>query len=80
MSWIKSALAKAAEAGGKNMNLTKTVRTYAGSVYLQAGQAVAGGAKIVQDRLVTLSTLPALPLATESSISTTSCLVSYTEN
>ncbi|KAL3677608.1 hypothetical protein R1sor_027556 [Riccia sorocarpa] len=53
MSWIKSALNRAAEVGGKNLgpNLTKTVRTYAGSVYQQAGHAVAGGAKIVQDRL-----------------------------
>ncbi|CAM6102324.1 unnamed protein product [Calypogeia fissa] len=53
MSWFKSALTKAAEAGGKNLapTLTKTVKTYAGSMYLQAGQAVAGGAKIVQDRL-----------------------------
>ncbi|KAL2636405.1 hypothetical protein R1flu_007884 [Riccia fluitans] len=53
MSWIKSALNRAAEVGGKNLgpNLTKTVRNYAGSVYQQAGHAVAGGAKIMQDRL-----------------------------
>ncbi|BBN03953.1 hypothetical protein MPTK1_3g00870 [Marchantia polymorpha subsp. ruderalis] len=53
MSWIRSAFNKAAEVGGKNLgpNLTKTVKTYAGSVYQQAGHAVAGGAKIVQDRL-----------------------------
>lgn len=50
MSWLKSAISKAAEVGGKNIgpNLSRTVR----SVAQHAGQAVAGGAKIVQDRLV----------------------------
>lgn len=50
MSWLRSAISKAAEVGGKNIgpNLSRTVR----SVAQQAGQAVAGGAKIVQERLV----------------------------
>ncbi|KAI5054788.1 hypothetical protein GOP47_0029933 [Adiantum capillus-veneris] len=50
MSWLRSAISKAAEVGGKNIgpNLSRTVR----SVAQHAGQAVAGGAKIVQDRLV----------------------------
>lgn len=50
MSWLRSAINKAAEVGGKNLgpNLSRTVRNAA----QQAGQAVAGGAKIVQDRLV----------------------------
>ncbi|KAH7291914.1 hypothetical protein KP509_29G042100 [Ceratopteris richardii] len=50
MSWLRSAISKAAEVGGKNIapNLSRTVR----SVAQHAGQAVAGGAKMVQDRLV----------------------------
>ncbi|KAK9289391.1 hypothetical protein L1049_007546 [Liquidambar formosana] len=51
MSWIRSAVNKAVEVGGKN-NLTRTVRNYADSVVQHAGQAVAGGAKILQDRIV----------------------------
>eukprot|EP00249_Psilotum_nudum_P015930 c25584_g1_i1 orf=559-2697(-) len=49
MSWLRSAINKAAEVGGKNIapNLSRTVR----SVAQHAGQAVAGGAKLVQDRL-----------------------------
>lgn len=52
MSWFKSAVNKAVEVGGTN-NLTRTVRNYADSVVQHAGQAVAGGAKILQDRIVT---------------------------
>lgn len=50
MAWLRSAISKAAEVGGKNIapNLSRTVRTVA----QHAGQAVAGGAKLVQDRLV----------------------------
>lgn len=47
MSWLKSAVSKAVEVGGKN-NLTRTVRNYADTV----GHAVAEGAKILQDRMV----------------------------
>lgn len=51
MSWFKSAMSKAVEVGSKN-NLTRTVKNYADSVVQQAGQAVAEGAKILQDRIV----------------------------
>ncbi|CAI9091527.1 OLC1v1026583C2 [Oldenlandia corymbosa var. corymbosa] len=47
MSWIRSAVSKAVEVGNKN-NLTRTVKSYAE----QAGQAVAEGAKLFQDRIV----------------------------
>lgn len=47
MSWLRSAVSKAVEVGGKN-NLTRTVRNYADTV----GHAVAEGAKILQDRMV----------------------------
>jgi hypothetical protein len=47
MSWLKSAISRAAEVGAKTNNLTRTARTFADAVIQQA----AGGAKIVQDRL-----------------------------
>ncbi|KAF3433802.1 hypothetical protein FNV43_RR24905 [Rhamnella rubrinervis] len=50
MSWLRSAVSKAVEVGNKN-NLTRTVRNYADSVVHHAGQAVAEGAKIFQDRI-----------------------------
>ncbi|KAG2326559.1 hypothetical protein Bca52824_009287 [Brassica carinata] len=50
MSWLRSAVHKAVEVGGKN-SLTRTVRGYAGSVVLTAGNAVSGGAKLIQDRI-----------------------------
>ncbi|KAI6698213.1 hypothetical protein NL676_018332 [Syzygium grande] len=50
MSWIRTAVNKAVEVGGRN-NLTRTVRSYADSVVHQAGNAVAGGAKLLQDRI-----------------------------
>ncbi|XP_077213401.1 uncharacterized protein LOC143848362 [Tasmannia lanceolata] len=46
MSWLRSAVNKAVEVGGKN-SLTRTVKNYADSV----GHAVAEGAKIFQDRM-----------------------------
>ncbi|EOA29128.1 hypothetical protein CARUB_v10025396mg [Capsella rubella] len=50
MSWLRSAVNKAVEVGGKN-NLTRTVRNYADSVVLTAGNAVSEGAKLIQDRI-----------------------------
>ncbi|KAJ0258882.1 Centrosomal protein of 135 kDa-like protein [Hirschfeldia incana] len=50
MSWLRSAVHKAVEVGGKN-TITRTVRGYAGSVVLTAGNAVSGGAKMIQDRI-----------------------------
>ncbi|KAM6582604.1 hypothetical protein CsatB_009606 [Cannabis sativa] len=50
MSWLSKAVSKAVEVGNKN-NLTRTVKNYADSVVHQAGQAVAGGAKILQERI-----------------------------
>lgn len=46
MSWLRSAISKAAEVGNKT-NLSRTAKTLADAVLQQA----AGGAKIVQDRL-----------------------------
>ncbi|GAU34687.1 hypothetical protein TSUD_29280 [Trifolium subterraneum] len=50
-SWVRSAVNRAVEAGGQT-NLSRTVRNYADSVVLHASNAVAGGAKIIQDRIV----------------------------
>ncbi|XP_074568245.1 uncharacterized protein LOC141824810 [Curcuma longa] len=50
MSWLRSAVNKAVEVSGKN-NITRTVKNYADTVVHHAGQAVAGGAKIIQDRM-----------------------------
>ncbi|PSS33464.1 Nuclear mitotic apparatus protein like [Actinidia chinensis var. chinensis] len=50
MSWLRSAVSKAVEVGHKN-NLTRTVKNYADTVVQHAGQAVAEGAKIIQDRI-----------------------------
>lgn len=51
MSWIRTAVNRAVEVGGKT-NITRTVRSYADSVVLHAGNAVSEGAKIIQDRIV----------------------------
>ncbi|KAI3875481.1 hypothetical protein MKX03_031336 [Papaver bracteatum] len=52
MSWLRTAVNKAVEVSGKN-NLTRYVRDYADTVVQHAGQAVAGGARIFQDRIGT---------------------------
>lgn len=52
MSWIRNAVHLAVEAGASN-SLTRTVRNYADSVVLHAGNAVAGGARLLlPDRIV----------------------------
>ncbi|KAK7393619.1 hypothetical protein VNO78_22177 [Psophocarpus tetragonolobus] len=50
MSWVRSAVNKAVEGG--QTNIRRAVRTYADSVVLHASNAVAGGARIIQDRIV----------------------------
>ncbi|XP_048494904.1 uncharacterized protein LOC104886935 isoform X2 [Beta vulgaris subsp. vulgaris] len=50
MSWLRTAVSRAVEVGNKN-NLTRTVKNYADSVVQHAGQAVAEGAKLLQDRI-----------------------------
>ncbi|BAT95401.1 hypothetical protein VIGAN_08211400 [Vigna angularis var. angularis] len=51
MSWVRSAVNKAVEGGPTNIR--RAVRTYTDSVVLHASNAVAGGARIIQDRIVT---------------------------
>ncbi|KAJ4903785.1 Uncharacterized protein Rs2_17736 [Raphanus sativus] len=52
MSWLRSAVHRAVEVGGSGKNnLTRTVRNYADSVVLTAGNAVSEGAKLFQDRI-----------------------------
>ncbi|KAB2034188.1 hypothetical protein ERO13_D04G060600v2 [Gossypium hirsutum] len=50
MSWLRTAVNKAVEVGNKN-NLTRNFRNYADTVVHHAGQAVAEGAKLLQDRI-----------------------------
>ncbi|XP_027363015.1 intracellular protein transport protein USO1-like [Abrus precatorius] len=50
MSWVRSAVNKAVEGG--QTNLRRAVRNYADSVVLHASNAVVGGARIIQDRIV----------------------------
>ncbi|CAN1275026.1 hypothetical protein LINPERPRIM_LOCUS15581 [Linum perenne] len=49
MSWFRSAVNRAVIAGGQKVG--GGIRTVAGTVAVQAGNAVAGGAKIIQDRI-----------------------------
>lgn len=57
MSWIRNAVNLAVEAGATN-TLTRTVRNYADTVVLHAGNAVAGGARLLlPDRIVPFSSL-----------------------
>ncbi|XP_039023468.1 uncharacterized protein LOC120156121 isoform X2 [Hibiscus syriacus] len=50
MSWLRTAVNKAVEAG-KTSNISRNLKNYADTVVQQAGQAVAEGAKIFQDRI-----------------------------
>ncbi|XVF83435.1 hypothetical protein PTKIN_Ptkin16aG0485800 [Pterospermum kingtungense] len=50
MSWLRTAVNKAVEVGNKN-NLTRNIKNYADTVVHHAGQAVAEGAKLFQDRI-----------------------------
>ncbi|XAR56133.1 hypothetical protein NMG60_11036484 [Bertholletia excelsa] len=49
-SWLKSAVSKAVKVSNNN-NFTRAVKNYADTVVQQAGQAVAEGAKILQDHI-----------------------------
>lgn len=63
MSWLRSAVHKAVEVGGTGKNnLTRTVRNYADSVVLTAGNAVSEGAKLIQDRIVRNSLISSFPI------------------
>ncbi|GMI80655.1 hypothetical protein like AT5G13560 [Hibiscus trionum] len=48
MSWLKTAVSKAVEVG--NTSITRNIKNYADTVVHHAGQAVAEGAKLFQDR------------------------------
>ncbi|GMN39036.1 hypothetical protein TIFTF001_008277 [Ficus carica] len=54
MSWIRTAVNMAVDKD----HLRRTVRSYADFVVVQAGNAVAGGARIIQDRIVGFRSLP----------------------
>ena len=56
MSWLRTAVNKAVEVGNRK-NITR-IKNYADSVVQQAGQAVAEGAKLFQDRIVNFSHFP----------------------